>query len=127
MHDTPQTPVPVPKGDDLLAICCGNEGATDYIMRWHGYCHAIDDVVDEGYSAERFLQVLLACEFDARGRLGLAGRAYPQRPLMEAALEAARSIDAGAIARSSVRERIAEAVRQARLAAVASAIGGQAD
>jgi tRNA nucleotidyltransferase (CCA-adding enzyme) len=76
---------------------------------------------------ERFLQVLLACEFDARGRLGLAGRAYPQRPLMEAALEAARSIDAGAIARSSVRERIAEAVRQARLAAVASAIGGQAD
>jgi tRNA nucleotidyltransferase (CCA-adding enzyme) len=74
---------------------------------------------------ERFLQVLLACEFDARGRLGLAGRAYPQRPLMEAALEAARSIDAGAIARSSARERIAEAVRQARLAAVASAIGGQ--
>ncbi len=76
---------------------------------------------------ERFLQVLLACEFDARGRLGLAGRAYPQRPLMEAALEAARSVDAGAIARSSVRERIAEAVRQARLAAVASAIGGQTD
>jgi tRNA nucleotidyltransferase (CCA-adding enzyme) len=76
---------------------------------------------------ERFQQVLLACEFDARGRLGLAGRAYPQRPLMEAALEAARSVDAGAIARSSVRERIAEAVRQARLAAVASAIGGQTD
>jgi tRNA nucleotidyltransferase (CCA-adding enzyme) len=75
---------------------------------------------------ERFLQVLLACEFDARGRLGLAGRAYPQRPLMEAALEAARSVDAGAIARSSAREQIAEAVRQARLAAVASAIGGQA-
>ena len=73
------------------------------------------------------LQVLLACEFDARGRLGLAGRAYPQRALMEAALEAARSIDAGAIARSSARERIAEAVRQARLTAVASAIGGQAD
>jgi tRNA nucleotidyltransferase (CCA-adding enzyme) len=75
---------------------------------------------------ERFLQVLLACEFDARGRLGLAVRAYPQRPLMEAALEAARSVDAGAIARSSAREQIAEAVRQARLAAVASAIGGQA-
>jgi tRNA nucleotidyltransferase (CCA-adding enzyme) len=74
---------------------------------------------------ERFLQVLLACEFDARGRLGLEGRAYPQRPLMEAALEAARSIDAGAIARSTARERIAETVRQARLAAVASAIGSQ--
>jgi len=75
---------------------------------------------------ERFLQVLLACELDARGRLGLAGRAYPQRPLMEAALQAARSVDAGAIARSSAREQIAEAVRQARLAAGASANGGQA-
>jgi hypothetical protein len=59
MHNNPHKPVPLPKGDDLLAICCGNEGATDFIVRWHGYCHAIDDVVDEGYSAERFLQVLM--------------------------------------------------------------------
>jgi tRNA nucleotidyltransferase (CCA-adding enzyme) len=71
---------------------------------------------------ERFALVLQACELDARGRLGLEGRPYPQRVLMQAALDAARAIDAGAIARASARERIAEDVRQARLDAVASAI-----
>ena len=72
---------------------------------------------------ERFLQMLQACEFDARGRLGLASLPYPQRARMQAALEAARGIDAGAIARTSERDRIAEEVRRARLAAVAAAIG----
>ena len=72
---------------------------------------------------ERFLQMLQACEFDARGRLGLASRPYPQRRRMQAALEAARGVDAGAIARASGRDRIADEVRQARLAAVTAAIG----
>ncbi len=72
---------------------------------------------------ERFLQMLQACEFDARGRLGLASLPYPQRARMQAALEAARGIDAGAIARTSERDRIADEVRRARLAAVAAAIG----
>ncbi|MCE2980267.1 MAG: multifunctional CCA addition/repair protein [bacterium] len=72
---------------------------------------------------ERFLQMLQACEFDARGRLGLASRPYPQRLRMQAALEAARSIDAGAIARASARDRIADEVRRARLAAVTATIG----
>ena len=73
---------------------------------------------------ERFLQMLQACEFDARGRLGLAARPYPQRRRMQAALEATRGVDAGAIARASERDRIADAVKQARLAAVTAAIGG---
>ena len=73
---------------------------------------------------ERFLQMLQACEFDARGRLGLASRPYPQRRRMQAALEATRGVDAGAIARASERDRIADVVRQARLAAVTAAIGG---
>jgi hypothetical protein len=42
---------------------------------------------------------------------------------MQAALEAARSIDAGAIARASARDRIADEVRRARLAAVTATIG----
>jgi tRNA nucleotidyltransferase (CCA-adding enzyme) len=71
---------------------------------------------------ERFTHMLLACELDARGRLGLEDRPYPQRALMQAALDAARAIDAGAIARVSARERIAEDVRQARLGAVTAAI-----
>ncbi len=72
---------------------------------------------------DRFAMLLLACELDARGRLGLEERPYPQRALMHAALDAARAVDAGAIARASPRERIAEDVRQARLEAVVAAIG----
>jgi tRNA nucleotidyltransferase (CCA-adding enzyme) len=72
---------------------------------------------------ERFAQMLQACELDARGRLGLEGRPYPQRMLLQVALDAARSVDAGAIARASARERIADDVRRARLDAVTTAIG----
>ncbi len=71
---------------------------------------------------ERFRLLLQACEYDARGRLGLESRPYPQRPLMEAALEAARAVDAGAVARTVARDRIAEAVRQERLQAVTTAL-----
>lgn len=54
----PADPIPSPRGDDMLDICCGNEAAADFLMKWHGYCHRIDDVVDEGYSPEKFLACL---------------------------------------------------------------------
>lgn len=41
---------------------------------------------------ERFAEILLACEADARGRLGLENKAYPQRAYWQAALEALRSV-----------------------------------
>lgn len=41
---------------------------------------------------DRFEQILLACEADARGRLGLENRAYPQRQFWQAALAALRSV-----------------------------------
>lgn len=41
---------------------------------------------------ERFEQILLACEADARGRLGLEERSYPQRQFWQAALSALRSV-----------------------------------
>jgi tRNA nucleotidyltransferase (CCA-adding enzyme) len=71
---------------------------------------------------DRFALLLEACEYDARGRLGLESRAYPQRQRFLDALEAARRVDAGAIARTAPRERIAEEVRRARLAAVTAAL-----
>ncbi len=42
---------------------------------------------------ERFEQALLACECDARGRLGFEDRDYPQRAALSAALKAALAID----------------------------------
>jgi tRNA nucleotidyltransferase (CCA-adding enzyme) len=46
----------------------------------------------------RFGQVLLACECDARGRLGLSEQPYPQAARLQQALAAALSVDAGLIA-----------------------------
>ncbi len=41
---------------------------------------------------ERFGQILLACEADARGRLGLEEKPYPQRQFWQGALAALRSV-----------------------------------
>ena len=72
-------------------------------------------------------QVLDACEADARGRSGHADDPYPQRERVLAALEAARSVDAGAIAARVGPDggRIAQAVRAARVAALAARLSGQ--
>jgi tRNA nucleotidyltransferase (CCA-adding enzyme) len=66
---------------------------------------------------QRFMQLLQACESDARGRLGLNDRPYPQAERMAAAHKAAAAVDAGAIAQR-YPERIKEEVYQARVAAV---------
>ncbi len=72
---------------------------------------------------ERFEQVLLACECDARGRLGLAQAAYPQRMRLLAALSAAQgiatnSIAAQAMATGANGEKVGQMVHLARVAAV---------
>jgi tRNA nucleotidyltransferase (CCA-adding enzyme) len=68
---------------------------------------------------ERFAQFLTACEADARGRLGLEARDYPQRAVLEAALAAARGVDAGAIAAECVAgPEVAKRLRAARVAAI---------
>jgi tRNA nucleotidyltransferase (CCA-adding enzyme) len=41
---------------------------------------------------DRFAEILLACEADARGRLGLENNAYPQRMYWQSALEALRAV-----------------------------------
>jgi tRNA nucleotidyltransferase (CCA-adding enzyme) len=73
----------------------------------------------------RFEQALLACECDARGRLGMEERAYPERERLLAALAAARSVQTETIAREAQQAgaagpRIGEAIARARVAAVAA-------
>jgi len=69
-------------------------------------------------------QVLDACEADARGRAGHQDDPYPQRGRILDALDAARGVDAGAIAARVGPDggRIAQAVHEARAAAVAAAV-----
>ena len=47
---------------------------------------------------QRFEEVLLACECDARGRLGLEERPYPPRERLQSVLAAARAVDTATIA-----------------------------
>lgn len=85
---------------------------------------------------ERFNDMLLAAECDARGRGDPAHemrtRAYPQRPYLERALAVARAVNAGEVAAScgANKAQIPEAVHRARVTAVSqwvySAEGAQA-
>lgn len=77
---------------------------------------------------ERFAQMLLASECDARGRgheeHPLRFEDYPQRPYLLCALEAARAVNAGEVAAryAEKRDRIPEAVHAARVSAVKAAL-----
>ncbi|CAG4904180.1 multifunctional CCA addition/repair protein [Paraburkholderia saeva] len=73
----------------------------------------------------RFAEALQACEADARGRLGLEARAYPQAERLRIALVAARAVDGGAVAgRFADRPSlIKDAVQQERIRVVAAALG----
>ena len=67
--------------------------------------------------------MLLACECDARGRLGLEEQAYPQRPRLLAALAAAQSVAtedvaARAAAAGLQGARVREMIYQARVDAL---------
>ena len=76
---------------------------------------------------ERFAQALLACEIDARGRLGLQDRDYPSRALLTKAFEAAAAMPTAPIAQAAVErgaqgDAIAKAIHQARIQAIAAAL-----
>ncbi|EHP40761.1 multifunctional tRNA nucleotidyl transferase/2'3'-cyclic phosphodiesterase/2'nucleotidase/phosphatase [Cupriavidus basilensis OR16] len=74
----------------------------------------------------RFAEALQACEADARGRLGFEAREYPQTARLMTALEAAASVDAGAVALECAGDPglIKDRVRAARVEAVAAKLGG---
>jgi len=82
------------------------------------------DRCDAWRRPERFADVLLACECDARGRLGKEDEPYPQRERLSGALKAARAVDTGTVAAQAAEQgrqgpAIAEAIRRARQDAVA--------
>jgi len=71
----------------------------------------------------RFAQALLACECDARGRLGLQDRPYPQRERLAQALEQVLSVATDRVAQQAMAAgaqgpAIGQAVRKARTEAL---------
>ncbi|TNJ32957.1 multifunctional CCA tRNA nucleotidyl transferase/2'3'-cyclic phosphodiesterase/2'nucleotidase/phosphatase, partial [Prosthecochloris vibrioformis] len=72
---------------------------------------------------ERFAELLLACECDARGRTGFEDRPYPQRARLTELFEAARGVDTAAVAAAAAERgakgpQIAAAIQLARADAV---------
>ncbi len=110
----------------------------DVVAREHGNIHRSGELnaaalvrllerCDALRKPERFAEILLACECDARGRLGLEESAYPQRQRLGAALAAARAVDtaplaAEAAARGLQGAKVGEHIHAARVRAVATAM-----
>jgi tRNA nucleotidyltransferase (CCA-adding enzyme) len=69
---------------------------------------------------ERFDEMLVACEADARGRKGLEERSYPQADRLRLALRAAKGVDAGKVKkeRGLDGEALGRALHDERLAAI---------
>ena len=102
--------------------------------REHGHVHASLDLqpaarlrllerCDALRRPARFAELLLACECDARGRLGFEQRDYPQRARLLRALAFARGVDTAAVAqraadRGQAGAQIGEAIHAARVEAL---------
>ena len=111
----------------------------EVVAREHGNIHRSGDLnaaavlrllerCDAVRKPDRFAQALLACECDARGRLGMQAEAYPQRPRLGAALAAALSvatapIAAAAMAAGARGPAVGARIQAARLEAVRQALG----
>jgi tRNA nucleotidyltransferase (CCA-adding enzyme) len=81
---------------------------------------------------QRFGEVLLACECDARGRLGLEELAYPQRERLARVLQAAQSVATEPVAQAAQAAglsgaKIGEMIHSARVKAVQQALERQPD
>ena len=106
----------------------------DVVAREHGNIHRGLDIsaaaalrllerADAFRKPQRFADALLACECDARGRLGLGEQAYPQRPHWLAVLQAAQSVATEPIAKAAQEKGvqgkdIGGLVHAARVAAI---------
>ena len=109
-------------------------GLAELAAREHGHVHAslavesaallrLLERCDALRRPARFADLLLACECDARGRLGFEQRDYPQRMRLLQALAFARSVDTAAVAQRCAAlgqsgPRIGEAIHAARIEAL---------
>ncbi len=110
----------------------------DVVAREHGNIHRSGDFdgaaivrllerCDAFRKPQRFADIVLACECDARGRLGLSESPYSQGPRLLAALSKAQgvathSIASDAIAAGATGPKVGEIIYQARVRAVVASL-----
>ena len=119
---------------ERLRVPTACQELADVVAREHGHIHGsaglspaatlrLLERCDAIRKPERFEQALLACECDARGRLGHEERDYPQAPRLMAALRAVLAVDTSVIAGAAMAAglsgpRIGERIHQARVDAL---------
>ena len=110
---------------DLALIVCEHHLVMHRLMAVRpGTLLSLLERLDGFRKPERVARFALACEADARGRLGLEERDYPQRAHLLAALEVARGVDPRSVIERGLEcPAIAQALHQARVAAIAG-MGG---
>jgi tRNA nucleotidyltransferase (CCA-adding enzyme) len=113
----------------------------EVVAREHGHIHQCEGLgaaallrllerCDALRQPDRFERVLLACECDARGRLGWTERPYPQAALLRRALAVAASVDTALIASEAMGQGLKGAdigrrIQQARTEALATLLPAQ--
>ena len=116
--------LPVPRRFRELAVA---------VARHHGKVHRaaelrpatvykLIEAADGLRRPERFEKFLLACESDARGRLGLEDRPYPQSDILRTALAAVRSVRAEDAGPRVSGHALGQRLRQLRIQAIREAL-----
>ncbi len=110
----------------------------EVVTREHGHIHGsgsfgaaavvrLLERCDAFRKPARFHEILLACECDARGRLGFERTPYPPSDRLAGALAAAQAVDTTAVAAEAAQrglggKAVGEAIHAARAQAVAQAL-----
>jgi len=138
---TPQDILPKHRGHEERSVEVIDELAERYpipkryrqlaeaVARFHGLVHRADELkpstllkiieASDGLRRrERFVDLLIACEADARGRLGLETAPYPQRERLLAARDAAAAASSDGLEQGLDGPAIAAEMRARRIAAI---------
>ena len=124
---------------ERLRVPVGCKELAEVVAREHGNVHRsgtfdatavvrLLDRCDAFRRSARFAELLLACECDARGRLGLSEAPYPQRQRLGRALELALTVDTAEVAAHAASRglkgpALGQAIQVARAAALALGLG----
>ena len=121
---------------ERLRAPCDERAVAVLTARWHTHCHraaelrpaTVADLLaafDVARRPARLDAFLVACEADARGRLGMQDRDCAGARTLRRLADAWLSVDAGAIARATAdRARVPETIRIARIDAIRAAREG---
>ena len=119
---------------DRLRIPSGHRQLAEAACREHLNVHRFDELraqtvheliarCDGFRNPGRIAELVLVCEADKRGRSGHADDDYPQGRALRAAHAAAMAVRAGGLANDFSGPALGDAVRKARIAAIAAATG----